>query len=54
MPRALTISEWKYLEACMEVADGDGEHAAEFDVDCGELQAILQAIVAELDGLKRA
>jgi dihydrodipicolinate synthase/N-acetylneuraminate lyase len=39
---ALTPNELRYLEACMEVADGDGEHAAEFGVDCGAMQVKLQ------------
>lgn len=41
----LTANELRYLDACMQVADGDGEHAAEFGLDCGELQVKLQQLV---------
>lgn len=34
----LTAKELEYLEACMQVADGEGEHAASYLIDCGELQ----------------
>lgn len=42
-----TFAELKYLEACMQVADGEGEHAAEFHIDCGELQVKLQQLIKE-------
>lgn len=44
----LTIKELMYLEACMQVADGDGEHAAEYGLDCGALQVKLQQIIGVL------
>lgn len=43
---ALKVSELLYLEACMEVADGDGEHAADYGIDCGELQMKLKEEIA--------
>lgn len=47
----LTRDELVYLEACMIVADGDGEHAEEFKIDQGALQAKLQnAIARQSDG----
>jgi hypothetical protein len=43
--KGLTANELRYLEACMNVADGDGEHAAEYNLDCGELQVKLQHLI---------
>ena len=43
----LTAKELEYLEACMEVADSDGEHAADYHVDCGELQVKLQEMIGD-------
>lgn len=43
--KGLTANELRYLDACMQVADSDGEHAAEFGLDCGELQVKLQHLV---------
>ena len=41
----LTSLELRYLEACMEVADGDGEHAAEYNIDVGALQVKLHNLI---------
>lgn len=35
---ALTVDELRYIEACIQVADCEGEHAEEFSVDQQKLQ----------------
>jgi hypothetical protein len=41
----LTANELRYLDACMNVADSDGEHATEYGLDIGELQVKLQRLI---------
>ena len=47
---SLTAKELEYLEACMQVADGEGEHAASYGIDCGELQVKLQDMIVIAKG----
>lgn len=44
---SLTADELRYLEACMMVADEDGEQAAEYSIDVGALQVKLIKMIAD-------
>lgn len=44
----LTLKELCYLESCIAVADGDGEHAQEFNVDGAALVRKIMKRVEEL------
>lgn len=45
-----TARELKYLEACMMVADGEGEHASEYGIDIGEFQVKLTDEIVMAEG----
>jgi hypothetical protein len=44
----LTRQELRYLEACIFVADGDGEHSDRYEVDQVALGKMIQRKIEEL------